>query len=612
MLVNISPRRQANLLASGVAAQWADDCFFEFPMSLASKRRLLAVLAADVAGYTRLMEDSEEATHARFTVLMEEIVRPSLAKGGGRLVKSTGDGFLATFESAAAAADCALTMQERIFTHPANDNPPAMLFRMGLNQADVIVEQYDVFGDGVNLAARLQALAEPGGLVVSATVAELLRALGRLPLIDLGALSLKHMTRAARAFAVGMQQRALPKLAPVAPELPSIAVLPFRVRGNADDAYFAEGVIEGIIHVLSGIENLFVISRGTTQGYAEGPVDPRSIGRELGVRYVLTGSVQRAGSRLRIVTELSDAGTGTVVRTDRHDGAITDLFEMQDSISVKVVAAVAPTVREHELRRAMRKPPDSLTCYDLLLQATDLLYRLSPESFDRARGLLTQAMAHDEAFAPAYAHAATWHMFRIGQGWSPDIEADTAEADRLAHAALHRDPGNAVALAIHGHMLSFAHRQRDAASGFLERAISAGPSCAMAWTLASATSGYLGRGEEAVQRASRGLQLSPNDPFAFFAEHMLSQAHYVRGDFAAAVAWGQRAAARNAQLTSNLRTLAAAQVACGEIDAARTTARRLLLLDPEFSLTAHAARTPFQPELLDTHIGRLREAGLPD
>lgn len=581
-------------------------------MSLASKRRLLAVLAADIAGYTRLMEASEEATHARFTSLMEEVIRPALAEQGGRLVKSTGDGFLATFESTAAAADCALAMQQRIAVHPANDNAPAMLFRMGLNQADVIVEHYDVFGDGVNLAARLQALAEPGGLVVSASVAELLRSLGRLPLFDLGALTLKHMVRAVRAFAVGMQQRTPPSLPPVAPELPTIAVLPFRVRGDTDEAYFAEGVIEGIIHVLSGIENLFVISRGTTQGYADRPTDPRSIGRELGVRYVLTGSVQRAGSRLRITTELADAESGAVVRADRHDGAITDLFEMQDSISVQVVAAIAPSVREQELRRAMRKPPDSMTCYDLLLQSTDLMYRLNPDSFDRARGLLTQALAHDEAFAPAHAHAATWHMFRIGQGWSPDIGADVAEADRLAHAALERDPGNAIALAIHGHMLSFAHRQREAAAGYLERALAAGPSCAMAWTLASATSGYLGRGAEAVRRATRGLQLSPNDPFAFFAEHMLSQAHYVAGDHEAAVAWGQRAAARNAQLTSNLRTLAAAQAACGEIDAARTTARRVLLLEPDFTLAAFAARTPFLPELLGPHLERLRAAGMPD
>jgi DNA-binding SARP family transcriptional activator/Tfp pilus assembly protein PilF len=394
---------------------------------------------------------------------------------------------------------------------------------------------------------------------------------------------------------------------------PWIMVLPFR-RQLADDQseWFTEGVIEGIIHILSGIENLSVIARGTSLTYAARAVDPRTVGQEIGVRYVLSGSVWRANERLRINTELADATSGKVLRSDIHDGAVGELFDMQDQIAREVVWAIAPTVREYELERAMRKHPDSRTGYDLLLQGIHLLYELQKDSYGRARDLLVEAITHDPTFAPPYSYAATWHMLHIGQGWSARIIDDAAEAARFAAAAIERDRNDAVALAIHGQMLSFTQRDYRAALHFLDRAIAVGPSCHMAWTLSSTTAGWTGDGARAVAHAERALRLSPRDPFAFFAEHMLSQGHYISGNYEEAVVWGRKAAAHNGLLTSNLRTLAAALVAVGDIPAAREVARQVLAIEPAFRLQTFAMRSPMKPEILKFHVPRLRQAGLPD
>lgn len=580
------------------------------------RREFVAVLAADVAGYAALMEAAEEATYARLARLLSAVIEPAVAEHRGRLFKPTGDGLLATFESAVDAVDCALSIQENLSRAAGEPGALPILLRIGIHLADVIAELGDIFGDGVNLAARLQASAEPGGIVVSADLAQQLPTRPEIRLADLGVLALKHIRRPVRAFSViaragtpvfAAAPRALPD------DRPSIAVLPFRLQHPDDEgAWFAEGTIEGIIHILSGIENLFVIGRGTSRAYVGRDADPRVVGRELGVRYVLGGSLWRAGDRLRISTELADAASGAVISSARHDGVVADLFDMQDRIAGEVVASIAPAVREQELIRAMRKHPDSMTGYDLVLQALDLLYQLEREPFDRARGLLQQAMAHDPGYAPAYSHAATWHTFRIGQGWSPNVEDDSAEAARCALAALERDRNDAIALAIHGQVLSYTRRDYDAALHFLDRAITVGPSCHIAWAYSSATRGWLGDGPRAVEHAWRALQLSPLDSFTFFTEHMLSQGYYVSGEYREAVAWGRRAAMRNGMLTSNLRTLAASLAALGDFEGAREIARRILAVEPAFKLGSFAARTPMGREVLEQLIPRLRAAGLPD
>jgi tetratricopeptide (TPR) repeat protein len=338
----------------------------------------------------------------------------------------------------------------------------------------------------------------------------------------------------------------------------------------------------------------------------------RTVGRDLGVRYVLSGSVRRSGSRLRIQTELSETETGTVARTDRYDGELADLFEIQDRISAQAVSSIAPNIREWELQRARRKPADSLTAYDLLLRGNDLMLRLNESDFNRARGLLQQAIAEDPGYAPAWAYAAYWHILRIGQGWSPDMGADHAAAVRCSEAALERDEGMALALAIRGHMKSFLDHDFEGAAALLERALVSGPNLPLAWSFASATSGYMGDGPVAVLRAERALRLSPGDPFAFRHESMLAQAHYINGNHEQAVEWGERALRSNARFSSNLRVLIAALVALGRSKRAAEHAKALLAAEPGFRILSWAHRTPFRGALLDGVVARLREAGLPD
>src|SRR5262249_37811067 len=491
------------------------------------QRKLVAILAADVVGYSRLMEEDEAATVSELKGHQAAIL-PEVSRHGGRVIDTAGDGILAEFPSVINATQCAVEIQTIMATR--NETQPEsrrMRFRIGINLGDVIHDETRIYGDGVNVAARLQTYAEPGGVVVSGAVAEQIVSLPGVHVVNLGELHLRNISRPVRAFALQMGDVRVR-----AEGRPSIVVLPFRKdQSNPDDAYFADGIVDNIIHALAGLKELFVISRGSTLGYGGSTIDVRAIGRELGVRYVMYGSVQRAAGHLRIATELSDAETGAVVLSEKYDSEMSALFTLQDTISTQIVTTIAPHVREHERLRAMRKHPKNLTAYDLVLQALGPLYEMDYESFSRARGLLQQAMAFDPGYAPAYSYAAYWHMFRIGQGWSPDARADVAEAARTAAAAIERDPGDALALAIYGHVQAFLMKDYATAVEYLDRALAVGPSCALAWTMSSATCGYLGQGAIAVLRAEHGLRLSPLDSHLFFHEHILSQAHYINGNY---------------------------------------------------------------------------------
>ena len=394
---------------------------------------------------------------------------------------------------------------------------------------------------------------------------------------------------------------------------PSIAVLPFREdAAGPDQTYFGDGFVDNIIHGLAGLKELIVISRGSTTNYSGKPIDVRAIGRELLVRYVLVGSVQRSTDKLRIGVELTDAESGTVIRANRYDGKQSDLFDLQDLISEDVVKTIAPRVREHELKRALRKHPQNVTAYDLVLQALQPLYRLDYTSFARARGLLQRAMEIDPSYAPAFSYAAYWHIFRVGQEWSTNLASDIAEAARLSELAIACDENDAMALAIFGYVQSYLKKQFDEAFQFFDRAIACGPSAPTPWIFSAATLCFIGDGSTAVDRASTAVRLSPLDSHVFFAEHILAQSHYVNGNFAEAVRWARRADAGNAQLTSNLRTLASSLVAIDKVDEAREVARRHQRIVPTFRVSAWASRTPMQGDVRTLRVERLLVAGMPE
>jgi adenylate cyclase len=394
---------------------------------------------------------------------------------------------------------------------------------------------------------------------------------------------------------------------------PSIAVLPFRKEAtDPQEAYFADGIIEGIVHVLSGLERITVVSRGSALALAESTVDPREVGQRLGVRYALYGGVRRAGDKLRITTELSETDTGAIIRSDRYDGDASDIFALQDRIAEQVVATIAPQVRERELARALRKPPSSLTAYDLVLRALDKMRRLDHQGMEEALGLLKQAVEADPSSALPYSYTAWWHSLSIAQGWSENVLQESAVAGTFATAALERDHQDAYALALRGFLLGYMDHDFEGARRLLDRAVAASPSCAMAWSWGAALRCWDGKGEEAIAWAERGLRLAPFDSFTFLHEHLLAQAHYTAGDYESAIGWARNSAASNPHHGANWRLLVAALVAAGRVQEAADAARHVLAGEPGFSLRGFAARTPLKGHLRDLFVARLREAGLPE
>ena len=583
-------------------------------------RRLAAIAFVDIVGYSILMARQEAKTLARWRALLGEIIHPELARHHGTYVKSTGDGLLAEFPSALDAVTWALAVQRAVSRDPAPEAsgapPPPITLRIAVHVGDVMPDAGgDIFGDGVNVAARLQEFAEPGGIALSEAVHDLVRGHLDHPARDLGPLSLKNLDRPVRAFLI---EPAVPGLAvPAMPgqhSLPSIAVLPLQnLSGDPGEDYFCEGIVEDIVTSLAGLRELFVISRNSTLGLARVNADLREIGRALGVRYVLTGSVRRSSKRVRVAVQLADATTSAHVWARSFDFPFTDLFEQQDRIVEGIVAGIAPNIRTHELRRAMRKRPESYTAYDLTLQGINLILRLDRETFPAAKPLFDRAIKEDPLFTLPRIWAAQWHSINVGQGWSTDAGVDTQAAIDLAHRAVVLDGDNATALAVHAHMCAYHSHDYETALAEFERALASSSNSALAWCLSAPTLSYVGRAEEAIRNVRRGLQLSPYDPGLCYFYHFGGIAHYALGACEDALKWVRMSATENPRYTSNLRIMAAVQQALGLHDAARHTVQTLLSIEPDFSLGKYLrTRQPFRaPAIKERYIVDLEGLGLP-
>jgi adenylate cyclase len=603
-------------------------------------RRLVVVAAFDVVNFTALVEANEERVLAAWRALRAEI-DPLIAAAGGRIFKALGDGLLVEFSSPVDATRTALTVQETAArTAAGQDTAVRLELRCAIHMGEVTVEGSDLLGDGINIVSRLQAHAPVGGVIVSAVVMDLIS--GRLwqPVEELGPLTLRNMSRPVHAYAVGPKApgaregakegardgsrdgapaggRATP-VDSFQRRRPSIAVLPFVDQGEDDGAsWFSDGLVEAIIAALACVPELIVISRASVLRYRGQVHDPERVRRELAVRYMLTGSVQRddtAGSgRVRLSAELCDCETGTAIWSDRFAGATADLFQLQDELSARVVATIAPQVQESELRRVLKKHPESLDAYESVLRGLDLLYRVEDNPWEKALPLFERAMALDPSYATAYALAATCHGERFYEGTSPSPTADHLEAERLSRLALSYDRFDPLALSLCGHIRSWLFHDYDHAIALFDRALAANPSAAIAWLRSSATFSYIGETREARRRIEIGLRLSPYDAHVFFSYGLAGLTAYASGDYLEAASWGRKSMTLNPRFVGNLRFLAASLAASGQLEEAHEVGRALLRVNPAFSArtfaAGHAFRDVEQRRLFGDHLVL---AGLPE
>jgi adenylate cyclase len=582
----------------------------------ATGRRLSAISFLDIVGYTTLMAENATRTHQEWMRVLHETIRPGAERHHGRIVKSTGDGVLAEFGSAreavAWARDVQGSLQKMNTGRQAAGDPIAA--RIAIHIDEVFITPDDIYGPGVNIAARLQEHAEPGGIVLSQAVFDLVRDSLDWPTRDLGLIYLKNIPDPVGAYALDPTDMPLVRQFRRAATLPSIAVLPLQnLGGDPAEAYFAEGIVEDITVSLASLHELMVIARGSSLALSQRQHDRRAVGRALGVRYVLSGNVRRTARRVRVAAQLYDAESDVSLWGDAAEGTPDDLFEMQDHIVARVVAGIAPHVRSAELNRALRKRPENFTAYDSTLQALDCINSLEKATFMRAHDHLERAMSEDRNFAMPVAWAARWRSLLIGQSWSADLRGDAEAAAKLAAKAIELDAQNALALATYGHVRSFLFHDYDVALGYFERALSACPNSAIAWLLSSGTLSYVGRAAEAVRHAEQALRLSPFDQGLFAFYMFLGMAHYSNGDYEAAIRAGRRSLSERPAYTANLRILAAALGALGQQAEAADIASRLLVLEPSFNLTDYERTLlPFREAAMRSlYLEHLHKAGLP-
>jgi TolB-like protein/class 3 adenylate cyclase len=481
---------------------------------MAATRRLAAILAADVAGYSRLTGADEEGTLERLKALRRELLDPKIAEHRGRIVKTTGDGLLVEFASVVDAVRCAVAVQQAMPERDAGvaaDNRIGL--RIGINLGDVIVEGDDLYGDGVNIAARIEAMADAGGVFVSNTVHDHVR--DRLPFAfeDLGEQQVKNITRPVRVYRVGdTAAKAPPQPVLPLPDKPSIAVLPFvNMNGDPEQEYFADGMVEEIITALSRIRWLFVIARNSSFTYKGHAGDVKQVGRELGVRYVLEGSVRKAGGRVRITAQLIDAANGAHLWADRFDGSLEDVFEFQDKVAISVAGIIEPTLEAAEIRRSTERPTNDLSAYDLYLRALPYVATYQWDPVVRGLDLLRQAIERDPSFATALARAAYCHATLDAIGRVPDREGNRRTAIDFAHRALRAAADDALALAGVAHVFGYFNEDIDAAIAIIDRSLALNPSSAYGWRWSGFLRLYAGKPDLAIEHFETSVRLNPRD-----------------------------------------------------------------------------------------------------
>jgi TolB-like protein len=580
------------------------------------ERRLTAILAADVAGYSRLMGVDEEGTLAQLKAHRKALVDPKITEHRGRIVKTTGDGMLVEFASVVDALRCAVEVQagmpERNAEVPLDKR---IEFRVGIHQGDIITEGGDIFGDGVNVAARLEGLAEPGGICVSSRVQE--DAEGKLEIAfeNAGEQQLKNIARPVRVYRVRLSG-ALPSARPALPlpDKPSIAVLPFQnMSGDLEQEYFADGMVEEITTALSRFRQLFVIARNSSFTFKGRAVDVKQVGRELGVRYVLEGSVRKSADRVRITGQLVDTSTGAHLWADRFDGGLEDIFDLQDRVTASVVGAIAPKIEQAEIERAKRKPTESLDAYDYYLRGISVAYGMTRETNEEALQLFNKALELDPDFALAYARAAFCYVNRKVNRWMTDPWQEVAEAARLARRAVDLGRDEALALSLGGFVLAYVVGDLDDGAAFVDRALVLNPNLAFAWGSSGWMKICFGEHDIAIEHEARAMRLNPLDPFLWGRQFFTALAHFFAGRYDEAASWAGMALREQPNYLGTLRIAAASNALAGRLEKAQKLMARVRQLDPTLRVSnLKDVLGQFRPEDVARCEEGLRKAGLPE
>ena len=579
------------------------------------QRRLTAILAADIAGYSRLMGADEEGTLAQLKAHRHALLDPKIEEHQGRIVKTTGDGMLAEFASVVDALRCAIEIQRGMLERNADVPQERRIeFRVGINVGDIIIDGGDIYGDGVNVAARLEGLAEPGGICVSGRVQEDARGKLDIAFEDAGEQQLKNIAWPVRVYRVRLSGEAAQSRPALAlPDKPSIAVLPFtNMSGDPEQDYFADGMTEDIITGLSRARWLFVIARNSSFAYKGRSTDVKQVAHELGVRYVLEGSVRKVGERVRISAQLAEGTSGRQLWAKRYDRELSDIFAMQDEITETIIGAVEPELGKVERRRSAGKRPDNLDAWDLYQRGMSHLYEYTKDDLQRARQYFAQAIARDPQLGPAHSGLAETYYYEGVYGFADSISDNREKALAPALRAVVLDAEDAGAHCTLGRAY-YMRRAYDAAFRELKTALELNPSLALAHYGLGATLVFSGRAEEGIPYLTAAMRLSPHDPNMGSFLVRLADAAYFLKRYEEAAEWARRALQQPNFQWSRYTVLIAALAQLGRLDEARNCIQELQVKRPNTSLAFVRETHLFGDTASFAHyLGGLRMAGLPD
>lgn len=577
------------------------------------KRRLATILAADVVGYSGLMSADEVGTLSALRWHRANIFEPAITRHDGRTVKLMGDGTLIEFSSVVNAVQCAISIQEALI-----EKGGPIRLRIGVNLGDIIIESDDIYGDGVNVAARLEQMAETDGILISDDVYRHSRGKIEAKFEDVGEQKIKNIDQLVRVWRWdnGISERqktdAAPNTGLKLPDKPSVAVLPFdNLSGDVDQEYFADGVVEALTAALSRIRSFFVIARNSAFAYKGKPTNVRDIGRELGVGYILEGSVQRSGDRVRITVQLIETHTGAHIWAEKYDGSMDDIFDLQDRITEQVAGALQPSIRLAEIDRVGRKRPQDFGAYDFTMRAFKHVWALEKEETAKGLMLLNQALEKEPDYPLALALAAWCHAQGSVYNWVSDIENSKSTALGLAERAADLSADDPLILTVLGTVHTFV-RNYGAARVLLQRAVALDPNSAWAWSRLGWLSSYADRPAEAREHFEKALRLSPLDPMNFNVFVGLGSAFQVEGKDNQAAEMFLRALDERPNTMWIHRNLAPALLGAGREAEAKASCDKMLAAYPEITVKRYKEAMVFSSAVLDRIGQQLRKLGVPE